>query len=159
MNEAALTDAQILCYYAYGVDSTGAPFYDASGDTDDVRGTLLSRCLGIQMDVAFPNRFETSAPLRVTLRQPDGAGGFAPAPNIFVQLSAECATAVPASGRTNGSGEFNATVSFGSGCADLTLVVTAHADEGSPRWRSRPCGPLPGDWGFGSTGSPRPRGK
>lgn len=132
LNEAALTDAQILCYYAYGVDSTGAPFYDASGDTDDVRGTLLSRCLGIQMDVAFPNRFETSAPLRVTLRQPDGAGGFAPAPNIFVQLSAECATAVPASGRTNGSGEFNATVSFGSGCADLTLVVTAHADEGSP---------------------------
>ncbi|NKE73727.1 S8 family serine peptidase [Candidatus Manganitrophus noduliformans] len=132
LNEAALTDAQILCYYAYGVDSTGAPFYDASGDTDDVRGTLLSRCLGIQMDVDFPNRFETSATLRVTLLQPDGAGGFAPAPGLWVELTPTCATVSDASGLTNTSGEFNATVSFGSGCADLSVVVTAHADEGSP---------------------------
>lgn len=132
LNEAALTDAQILCYYAYGIDSTGAPFYDASGDTGDARGTLLSRCLSMQMNVAFPNQFETSATLLVTLRQPDGAGGFAPAPNIFVQLSPECATAAPASGRTNSNGQFNATVRAGSGCAELTLVVTAHADEGSP---------------------------
>lgn len=132
MNEAALTDGQILCYYAYGVDSTGAPFYDASGDTGDVRGTLLSHCLGIQMDVAFPNRFETSATLRVTLQQPDGAGGFAPAPGLWVELTPTCATVSDASGLTNTSGEFNATVSFGSGCTDLTLVVTAHADEGSP---------------------------
>ncbi len=138
LNEEALTDAQILCYYAYGVDSTGTPFYDASGDTGDVRGTLLSRCLGLQMDVALPNGFSTSATLSVTLRQPNGTGGFGPASGLLVELTLPltevCTTAAasPASGRTNGSGLFTATVGFGSDCTDLSVVVTVRADEGGP---------------------------
>jgi hypothetical protein len=140
LNEAALTDVQILCYYAYGVDSTtGVPFYDASGDTEDVRGTLSAHCITMQMDVQLPRSFATSATLTVTVQRPDGAGGFESAPNLLVQLTLTAlpqgcttASASPSSGRTNGSGQFSATVSFGSRCTDVTVTVTARVDEGSP---------------------------
>lgn len=137
-NEAALTDVQILCYYAYGTDSSGVPFYEPAGDANDLRGSLPSHCNTLQMGIEFPSTFATSATLTATLRQPNSAGVLEPVSGLLIQLTlvppqgCTTASASPLSGRTNGSGQFSSTVSFGSGCHDITVTVAARADEGSP---------------------------
>lgn len=134
MNEAALSDLQILCHYAYAVDLNGAPLiYDPSGEAIAERGRLLSgHCLGAQMAAVLPPSFATSATLNVTVQMRDSSGGFQPSPNLLVQLTPTCATVSPASGRTNASGQFSATVTFETNCAELFVVVTARIDDGSP---------------------------
>jgi hypothetical protein len=139
LKETALTDLQILCYYAYAVDSTGAPLiYDAGSEAIAERRNLLpSHCVSLQMEVVLPNNFTESATMTVKIRQPNDAGSFDPAPGLLIQLTPDCATVSPASGRTNANGQFSAAVAFGvrtdgTDCFFLSVVVEVRRDEGSP---------------------------
>jgi len=137
LNEAALTDVQILCYYAFGADS-GGPFYDAVGDTGDLRATLPAHCNTLQMNVNLPGSFASSAELTVTVQEPNDAGVLEPVSGLLIQLElvppqgCTTATASPLSDTTDGSGRFSSTISFGSSCRDITVIVSARADERSP---------------------------
>lgn len=125
-NEAALSDLQILCYYAY------SPLYflDAAGQNEQLRTDLLGPdfCVGARLDVQLPAQISSSGTLNTVVEVPDGHGSFARAPNVFVELTTTCGTASPASGRTDANGALAATVTPGQGCTSVSVRVLARAD-------------------------------
>lgn len=128
-NEAALSDLQVLCYYAY----SSLYFLDSAGQNDLERTRLLgtSQCIGAQLDVLFPAQLSAPATLSAVVEVPDGNGSFAPAPNVLVDLESTCAAVSPASGRTDANGGISATVTPSSGCTSVSVRVTARADSGT----------------------------
>jgi hypothetical protein len=128
LNEAAVNDLEILCYYAY------SPLY--TGDTA-LRADILraQRCLRVRMETTLngtPGSGPISgpAPVVVTMQQPDGQGGFAALQGVPVELAATCGSVVPASGQTDANGQVSATLTPGEGCASVTLNVVAKAPDG-----------------------------
>jgi hypothetical protein len=136
-NEAALSDLQILCYYAYS-SATGAPaqprFYDGRQEALEERTAILGpeHCVGVRVDVDIPSAITSSAPLDVTVSVPAGGGNFTPAPGIFLDLAAQCGTVNPANGQTNTQGRFGANVTPDPGCSEVRLDVVARAAETEP---------------------------
>jgi hypothetical protein len=128
-NEAALSDLQVLCYYAY----SPLYFFDEAGQNEALRTQLLGsdRCVNAKLDVQLPAQIVSSATLSTTVRVPAAQGQYAPAPNVLVDLAPTCASVSPASGRTDANGAISMTVTPASGCSSVSVEVTARADPDS----------------------------
>ncbi len=129
-NEAALSDIQILCYYAY------SPLYasDNGGQNDQLRTSLLGpdHCVGARLNVQLPAQISGAASLDVTVEVPSSTPGqYVPGENLVVDFSPTCATVNPTSGRTNANGAISTTVTPNTGCALATVGVVARADVGT----------------------------
>ena len=129
-NEAALSDLQILCYYAYSL----MYHLDAGGQNDQQRTALLGpdHCVGARLSVQLPTTLTSSGTLNATVEVPIGNGQLGPAPNVLVELTPTCATVSPLSGRTDANGAISASVTPTSGCNSVTVGVVARAAPGSP---------------------------
>jgi hypothetical protein len=128
-NEAALSDVQVLCYYAYSL----LYFFDEAGQNEALRTQLLGsdRCVNAKLEVQLPAQIVSSATLSTTVRVPAAQGQYAPAPNVLVDLAPTCASVSPASGRTDANGAISMTVTPASGCSSVSVEVTARADPDS----------------------------
>jgi hypothetical protein len=128
-NEAALSDLQVLCYYAY------SPLYpsDNGGQNDQLRTSILGpdHCVGARMIVELPAQISSSTTLHTTVEVPAGNGSFAAAPNILVDMTPTCATVSPTSGRTDANGAITATVTPSTGCGSISIQLVARADAGT----------------------------
>jgi hypothetical protein len=128
-NEAALSDLQILCYYAY------SPMYqsDDGGQNDQLRTTVLGpdHCVGARMDVQLPAQIAAPTSMTVHVDVPAGHGNFAAAPNVLVELTPTCASVNPSSGRTDANGSISTILTPAPGCTSATLQATARADAGT----------------------------
>ncbi|HKQ14135.1 MAG TPA: hypothetical protein VJT80_11940 [Steroidobacteraceae bacterium] len=129
-NEAALSDLQILCYYAY------SPLYasDNGGQNDQVRTQLLGpdHCVGARMNMQLPAQIAAPTPMTVDVEVPAGQGQFAPAENVLVELTPTCASVNPSSGRTDANGAISTVLTPAPGCTSASLQATARADAGTP---------------------------
>lgn len=135
-NEAALSDLQVLCYYAYagdGGNSTLPRFYDARAEAISARTDILGpeHCVRARLEIQIPQTIETDAPLEVTVSVPNGAD-FVPAADLLVSLTASCGAVNPASGRSDPQGRFDSTVSIASGCAAVSVEVITRVNESEP---------------------------
>jgi hypothetical protein len=135
-NEAALSDIQILCYYAYAGTNGNAgqtPLYDSRQEALDERTAMLGpdHCVGARMDALLPSEITGPTTLDVLVELPSGNGQFAPAPNLRVEFSPTCASVNPTSGQTAANGRVSATVTPSAGCASLSVDVTARANASS----------------------------
>jgi hypothetical protein len=149
MTKAALSDLQILCYYAY------SPLYaQAPGNHDEAitaRSDILgpANCVDAQLAASFPSRLTGPAP--VTLTATTGPTQ-TPAPNMLLQLTASCATVAPPSGRTDANGRLVVTVTPGAGCKTVQLTAKASGDTNTPVLAQKvftsSTGTLIGEWGF-----------
>jgi hypothetical protein len=128
-DEAALSDAQILCYYAY------SPLYatDQGGPNDQARTQLLGadHCVRARLNVTAPATIATTAPIEVTVTVPQG-GSLVPAPNVRVTLTPTCGSVTPASGLTDADGRVTATVTIDPGCGSVSVGIVARASDTSP---------------------------
>jgi hypothetical protein len=128
--ETALSDLQILCYYAY------SPLYflDSAGQNAQLRSSLLGpdHCVGARMNVQLPAHItSSSATMTVTVQVPGASGQLVPASNMLVNLTPSCASVAPESGRTDGSGAISVTVTPTAGCSQVTITAVARADAGT----------------------------
>jgi hypothetical protein len=135
--EAALSDLQILCYYAYASASGAASqprFYDSRQEALDERTAILGpeHCAGVRLDVEAPGTISGTAPLAVTASVPAGGGNFAPAPDMLVELTAQCGTVSPQSGRTDAQGRFGSNVTADTACTEVRVDIVARADATEP---------------------------
>ncbi len=91
-NEAALSDIQILCYYAY------SPLYaaDAGGANDQARTALLgiNHCVEPKLTASLPAQISGATTLTGTVQVPRN-GQYVPAPNVLVTYAATCAGVAP----------------------------------------------------------------
>lgn len=135
-NEAALSDLQVLCYYAYA-DVNGDPaqprFYANTPDDLAQRSAILGtrNCIGARLDVQLGVQITAAAPIKITVAVPAGQGQFAPAPNVLVELTPTCATVSPLSGRTDANGAISASVTPTAGCTSVSIEVLARAAAGT----------------------------
>lgn len=129
-NEAALSDLQILCYYAY----SQLYHLDAGGQNAQVRTARLGpdHCVGARLSLQLPTTITSSGTLHATVEVPIGNGQLAPAPNVLVELTPTCATVSPVSGRTDANGAIAATVTPTAGCNSVSIGVVARAAPGTP---------------------------
>lgn len=129
-NEAALSDLQILCYYAYSLLYA----LDDGGQNDRLRTSLLGadRCVRARINLALPAQISSSTTLNVTVEVPAAQGQFAPAPNMRVDFTPTCATVNPSSGRTNASGSISTVLTPAPGCTSASLQAVARADVNTP---------------------------
>jgi hypothetical protein len=133
-NEAALSDLQILCYYAYAGAPAQPQFYDARQEALDERTAILGsdHCVGARVVIDAPSSIISSAPLEIAVEIPGPGGTFVPAPNTRVDLVPSCGTVSPESGTTDVDGRFDSTVTLGTGCARVTVQAIARAAQNSP---------------------------
>lgn len=126
MNEAALSDLQILCFYAY------SPMYvlDPGGQNERQRTALLGpeRCVGARMNVQLPAQIAGSAKLGVSVSVPSGNGQLVPAANLLIEVTPSCGSVKPASGRTDANGQLTTTITPDAACTSLTLDLVARAN-------------------------------
>lgn len=129
-NEAALSDIQILCYYAYSTLYAGTSPSDAQVQ---FRTAALGpdRCVSVRMNTLFPTELSGPASLAVTVEVPSGSGQFAPAANLLVTFTPSCGTVNPASGRTDASGNISTTVTAADGCPSVSVAAVASSDVGT----------------------------
>lgn len=128
-NEGALSDKQILCYYAYSLLYA----LDDGGQNDRLRTSLLGpdHCVGLRLNVQFPAQVSASGVLSAVVEVPVGNGQLAPAPNMLIELTSACATVSPSSARTDANGAIAATVTPSSGCGSISIQLVARADGGT----------------------------
>jgi len=128
-NEAALSDLQVLCYYAYSLLYQS----DSGGQNDQLRTSLLGpdHCVGARMDVQLPAQIAAPTATTVHVEVPAGHGSFAAAPNVLVELTPTCASVNPSSGRTDANGSIATVLTPAPGCTAATLQATARADAGT----------------------------
>jgi hypothetical protein len=125
-NEAALSDVQILCYYAYSL------LYEAetAGGTDNPKRRQIlgaDKCIGLQLDVAITQNIPSdgTGALTINLKQPAAAGQLAPAAGVPYQLSVTGGTAAPSSGVTDAQGAASATVTPSGSATSVQVRATA----------------------------------
>jgi len=119
MNENALSDIQILCYYAY------SPLYQGeAGEREDILG--VQHCVGVQLEATLAAFSGTSAPLNMTVTDETGD----PLPGVYLEFAPTGGTVNPPSGLTNNNGTFTTTATLDSGSTSLTVVVTARSEPG-----------------------------
>jgi hypothetical protein len=128
-NEAALSDLQILCYYAYSLLYRA----DGGGQNDQLRTQVLGpdHCVGARLDVQLPARIAAPTSTAVKVEVPAGQGQFAAAANVLVEFTPTCATVNPSSGRTDASGSISTVLTPAQGCTSASLLTTARADAGT----------------------------
>jgi hypothetical protein len=134
MNEAGLSDLQILCYYAYLADASGTPLlYDARPEAIAERTRLLGpdRCVGARLDVQLPARVTTQAGLTATVQVPIGHAAYGPAPGLLVELTPTCATVAPTQATTGADGSIAVDVVPAPGCTSLAIDVVVRAAAGA----------------------------
>jgi hypothetical protein len=133
-NEAALSDLQILCYYAYAGAPAQPQFYDARQEALDERTAILGpeHCVGARVVIDAPSGIILTAPLEIAVEVPGPGGTFVPAPNTRVDLVPTCGTVTPESGTTDADGRFDSTVTLGTGCGAVTVQAIARAAENTP---------------------------
>jgi hypothetical protein len=123
MNEAALSDLQILCFYAYSL------LYDGSGQNAQIRDHLLGaeRCAGVTMVLAFPPTVPdgSSAQLAITLQQATGQGQSVPAAGVPYQLQVTNGVASPASGVTDANGNASTSITPVAGASTVSVAAVA----------------------------------
>jgi hypothetical protein len=130
MNEAALTDLQVLCYYAYALDANGNNLvYDSRPEAIQERTTILGpeNCVEAQLQVTLPT-ITGSATLTAVVQVPAGNGQFAPGANLLIDLTATCASISPNSARTDANGRITAVVTPNAGCTSVSVALVARAD-------------------------------
>ncbi len=123
LNEAAVNDLEILCYYAYSNLYTG----DTALRADILRP---ERCLRVQMTLSLAGvvapasaTISGTAPVQIVLTQPNGQGGFSPLVNAPVQLTAACGSLGGTTGQTDSNGRFETNVTPNSGCTSITVTA------------------------------------
>ena len=131
MNEAALSDIQILCFYAYSDLYASSPVNRAEALLERTRILGANHCVGARINALLPAQISTSASLDVTVELPSANGQFAPAPNTLVDFTPTCATVNPASGRTNANGVIATTVTPNPGCSSIAVDIVARATAGA----------------------------
>ena len=131
MNEAALSDIQILCFYAYSDLYATSPVNRAEALLERTRMLGATHCVGARINALLPAQISTSASLDVTVEVPAANGQFAPAPNMLVDFTPTCATVNPTSGRTNASGVISTTVTPNAACSSVSVNAVARADVGT----------------------------
>lgn len=130
--EAAVSDIQILCFYAY------SDLYAASTKNHDEaiteRANILGRdhCLGIRISAQLPAQITTAGTLSTKVENPNANGQFTPVANALVNFTPTCATVNPTSGRTDAGGNIQTTVTPNAGCTNVSVDVVASADVGTP---------------------------
>ena len=129
-NEAALSDIQVLCYYAY------SPAYatDGGGQNDQLRTQLLGaeHCVGARVNARFPSQITSASTLNVGVEVPSSDGQFVPAGSVLVDFTPTCATVNPSSGRTDAGGAIATSVTPLAGCASVSVTSTVRANVGTP---------------------------
>ena len=129
-NEAALSDIQILCYYAY---STLYANDNPSQAQAQERTAILGpdRCVFAKMYTTFPAQISGPASLDVKVEVPAGNGQYAPAPNMLVTFTPSCGSVSPTSGRTDADGNIAATVTPTGCTSSVSVTAIARANEGT----------------------------
>jgi hypothetical protein len=130
MTKAALTDLQILCFYAYSDLYAQAPANhdDAIAQRSSILGP--DNCVGARLVASLPARITSATPFTITATTGGTPG--TPAPNMLLQLTPACATVDPASGRTDANGRFTTTVTPGVGCSTVSVTAKASGDPDAP---------------------------
>jgi hypothetical protein len=127
-DESALTDLQILCYYAY------SHLYE--GGDPSRRQTLLGleRCLRLELEASFPGALAPGEDgtlsvraVRADLVDP-ATGDRVPQPGIHLELAVSGGTIADASGVTGADGTFETSAEIAAGSADLRIEISAVAD-------------------------------
>jgi hypothetical protein len=128
-DENAVTDLDVLCYYAYS---------DLYVGTEEFRRETLGvdRCLGVTVDVSFPTNVTpnstTSLVVHVTQRE-STTGQRVDAVGMHIRIAiVEGATATPAFGGTGLDGTFSSSVTAVSGADAVRFVVEVRRAEDAP---------------------------
>lgn len=120
LNENALTDLQILCYYAY------SPLYQGGADERaEVLG--IRNCVNANLAATLGQFTGDSAPLNITLTDDTGS----PLTEVELELSATGGSVHPDSGTTDGDGGFEAIASVDSGSSTITIRIVARDTDGT----------------------------
>lgn len=127
MNENALSDIQILCYYAY------SPLYQGGeAEREDILG--IKHCVGAQLEATLAAFSGISALLTVVVRDENGD----PLPGVYVELVPQPATdqpptggtVSPANGTTDATGAFESTATLDQDSTSITVDVTIRSAPG-----------------------------
>ena len=131
MNEAALSDIQILCFYAYSPLYATSPVNRDEALLERTRMLGPDQCVGARLEVSLPAQISTSASLNATIQVPIGNGQFGPGANLLVDFTPSSATVSPTSGRTDANGAIATTVTPNAGSTSVSVMVVARADAGT----------------------------
>jgi hypothetical protein len=134
MNEAALSDLQILCHYAYATQANGDPLlYDTRTEAIDERTRILGpeQCVRARIVSAFGGSISGTTPLTATVQVPSG-GSLQPAPNLAVEASALCGSVAPARSVTDALGQVALAVTPNAGCTSVAVTLVARSAPAAP---------------------------
>jgi hypothetical protein len=128
-DETAVSDLDILCYYAY------SPLY--VGDHAFRDQQLGPHCLPkVDLTANFPSTAVpgTPSPLAVSVQRPDfpAQGQSAPQPGVRIELSPTGGSVDSATGTTGSLGNFNTNATLVSPATTITITITARAGAGGP---------------------------
>jgi hypothetical protein len=122
--ETALTDLDILCYYAYSALFEG---------TAVERSVLLppERCARFALNVSFPSTitFGVQELLHVSVGV-ETPSGSAPLAGVHLELVASGGTVVPASGLTDAAGELTALAGLAENSPQIVITIRARTEPG-----------------------------
>ncbi len=119
MNEEALSDIDILCYYAYSA------LYE--GDAISRRSVLGTKhCVSAELKATLGGLSGSRATLSVTIK--DGMG--TPLSGVFVEFSATGGTLSSSSATTDATGTVTALATLDPGSPGITVQVTARVRPG-----------------------------
>jgi hypothetical protein len=129
-DERSVTDAEVLCFYAYSGLYTGTDLERRrdeleAEDTCDLPG-------GLQLELDFPQRVRPgeSNALTVTAFKLDGNGSRVEQQGVHLQLSASGGTVGASSGTTDADGEFTTSATMAQGQTSITIDVRAFDQPG-----------------------------
>jgi len=132
LNENAVSDVQILCYYAYSALYQG----DAT-ERDNLLG--ISNCVNANLGATLGAFTGNTTTLSVTLADDTGA----PLVGVALELTATGGSVSPASGTTDDSGEFEASATVDSGGSSISIDVIARDDAGETLAQTTVEGSIP----------------
>jgi hypothetical protein len=122
--ETALTDLDILCYYAYS---------DLFEGTAAERRVLLppERCARFTLNASFPSTISPGVQellhVSVGVETPSGS---APLAGVHLELVASGGTVAPTSGITDAAGEFGALASVAANSSEIVITIRARTEPG-----------------------------
>jgi hypothetical protein len=124
-DETALTDIEILCYYAY------SGLYTPVDPQRRQQLLGLDRCLPIDLDVTFPSTISSggSAALSVQATRRDLSVGQR---GVHLELAATGGTVDHQHGVTDALGLFQTNARLAAGSTQITIEIVAHAGAGGP---------------------------
>jgi hypothetical protein len=124
-DERALTDAEVLCFYAYSGLYTGT---DLQRRHDELETEDTCNLPGdVRLELDFPERVRRGQSNTLTVRafKVDGTGSEVDQQGVHLELSASGGTIGAASGTTDAQGEFTTTATMAQNQSSITIDVTA----------------------------------